>query len=57
MNTGISEESRVEDDFLITDNGYRLLGNGLIKTVEEIENYRAEHWSLIQIRSMKNIKN
>lgn len=34
---------RVEDDFLITDNGYRLLGNGLIKTVEEIENYRAEH--------------
>ncbi|MGL6128841.1 M24B family metallopeptidase, partial [Chryseobacterium artocarpi] len=34
---------RVEDDFLITDDGYRLLGNGLIKTVEEIENYRAEH--------------
>ncbi|WP_126650737.1 aminopeptidase P family protein [Chryseobacterium aureum] len=34
---------RVEDDFLITDNGYRLLGNGLIKTAEEIENYRAEH--------------
>ncbi|SEH32983.1 aminopeptidase P family protein [Chryseobacterium culicis] len=34
---------RVEDDFLITDEGYRLLGNGLIKTVEEIENYRAEY--------------
>lgn len=34
---------RVEDDFLITNDGYRLLGNGLIKTVEEIENYRAEH--------------
>lgn len=32
---------RVEDDFLITNDGYRLLGNGLIKTVEEIENYRA----------------
>ncbi|CAM3570656.1 aminopeptidase P family protein [Elizabethkingia occulta] len=34
---------RVEDDFLITNEGYRLLGNGLIKTVEEIENYRAQH--------------
>ncbi|REC60198.1 aminopeptidase P family protein [Chryseobacterium pennae] len=34
---------RVEDDFLITDHGYRLLGNGLITTVDEIENYRAEH--------------
>ncbi|WP_407481403.1 aminopeptidase P family protein [Elizabethkingia meningoseptica] len=32
---------RVEDDFLITNDGYRLLGNGLIKTVEEIEDYRA----------------
>lgn len=36
---------RIEDDFLITNDGYRLLGNGLIKTVEEIENYRAEHLS------------
>lgn len=36
---------RVEDDFLITDDGYRLLGNGLITTVDEIENYRAEHLS------------
>lgn len=36
---------RVEDDFLITDNGYRLLGNGLITTVDEIESYRAEHLS------------
>ncbi|WP_261512294.1 aminopeptidase P family protein [Chryseobacterium paludis] len=34
---------RVEDDFLITNDGYRLLGNGLIKTVAEIENYRTEH--------------
>lgn len=34
---------RVEDDFLITDDSYRLLGNGLITTVEEIENYRAEY--------------
>ncbi|WP_454060688.1 aminopeptidase P family protein [Elizabethkingia ursingii] len=34
---------RVEDDFLITNEGYRLLGNGLIKTVEEIENYRTQH--------------
>ncbi|WP_347217637.1 aminopeptidase P family protein [Chryseobacterium sp.] len=34
---------RVEDDFLITDDGYRLLGNGLITTVDEIENYRAEY--------------
>lgn len=34
---------RIEDDFMITDEGYRLLGNGLIKTVEEIENYRTEH--------------
>jgi Xaa-Pro aminopeptidase len=34
---------RIEDDFLITDEGHRLLGNGLIKTVEDIENYRAEH--------------
>lgn len=34
---------RVEDDFLITDDGYRLLGNGLITTVDEIETYRAEY--------------
>lgn len=34
---------RIEDDFLVTDDGYRLLGNGLIKTIEEIENYRTEH--------------
>lgn len=36
---------RVEDDFLITDDGYRLLGNGLITTVDEIETYRAEHFA------------
>ncbi|MBP2615618.1 aminopeptidase P family protein [Chryseobacterium jejuense] len=34
---------RVEDDFLITDDGHRLLGNGLITTVDEIESYRAEY--------------
>jgi len=34
---------RVEDDFLITNEGYRLLGNGLIKTVDEIEDYRTQH--------------
>ncbi|REC45423.1 aminopeptidase P family protein [Chryseobacterium pennipullorum] len=34
---------RVEDDFLITDDGYRLLGSGLITTVDDIENYRAEY--------------
>ncbi|MDV3506361.1 Xaa-Pro aminopeptidase [Elizabethkingia anophelis] len=34
---------RVEDDFLITNDGYRLLGNGLIKTVDEIESYRTQH--------------
>ncbi|SDI96052.1 aminopeptidase P family protein [Chryseobacterium jejuense] len=34
---------RVEDDFLITDDSYKLLGNGLITTVDEIENYRAEY--------------
>lgn len=33
---------RIEDDFLITRTGYKLLGNGLIKTVDEIEAFRAE---------------
>ncbi len=36
---------RIEDDFLITQNGYRLLGKGLLKTLEEIEDYRAAHLS------------
>lgn len=36
---------RIEDDFLITQNGYKLLGDGLIKTVKEIENYRTEYLS------------
>lgn len=31
---------RIEDDFLITSKGYRLLGPELFKTVEEIEDYR-----------------
>jgi len=34
---------RIEDNFLITENGYRLLGNGLIKTAEDIENYKSEY--------------
>lgn len=34
---------RIEDDFLITENGYRLLGDGLLKTADDIEKYRAEH--------------
>ncbi|RYG38459.1 MAG: M24 family metallopeptidase, partial [Chitinophagaceae bacterium] len=33
---------RVEENFIITDNGYRLLGEPLIKTVEEIESMRGE---------------
>src|SRR5699024_4841503 len=32
---------RIEDDFLITKEGYRLLGDGLIKTLNDIEAYRA----------------
>lgn len=34
---------RIEDNFLITDNGFRLLGPELIKSVEDIENYRTNH--------------
>lgn len=33
---------RIEDNFLIQDNGARLLGPELIKTVEEIEAYKAQ---------------
>lgn len=36
---------RIEDDFLITDKGYELIGDGLITTAEEVEAYRAEHLS------------
>lgn len=32
---------RIEDNFLITPSGYRLLGSELIKTVDEIEAWRA----------------
>lgn len=32
---------RIEDDFLITEEGYRLLGDGLLKTVEDIEDLRS----------------
>lgn len=31
---------RMEDDFLITASGYRLLGKGLISSLKEIEDYR-----------------
>ncbi len=31
---------RIEDNFLIEENGYRLLGPDLIKTVSEIEDFR-----------------
>jgi len=34
---------RIEDDFLITENNFRLLGPELIKTADEIENYRTNH--------------
>lgn len=34
---------RIEDDFLITADSYRLLGPELIKTVDEIEDYRKKH--------------
>ncbi len=34
---------RIEDDFLITQDGYRLLGPELIKTTDEIENYRSSN--------------
>ncbi|MGJ1386617.1 aminopeptidase P family protein [Sphingobacterium spiritivorum] len=34
---------RIEDDFLITADGYRLLGPELMKTAEEIENYRSNY--------------
>lgn len=33
---------RIEDDFLITQDSFRLLGPELIKTTQEIEDYRAE---------------
>ncbi|MFD2556435.1 aminopeptidase P family protein [Sphingobacterium tabacisoli] len=34
---------RIEDNFLITNEGFRLLGPELIKSVEDIENYRTNH--------------
>lgn len=34
---------RIEDNFLVTDHDYRLLGEGLIKSVAEIEDYRQAH--------------
>lgn len=34
---------RIEDNFLIQDNSYRLLGPELIKTVKEIEQYKRDH--------------
>jgi Xaa-Pro aminopeptidase len=34
---------RIEDDFLITADGYRLLGDPVPKSVKEVETYRANH--------------
>jgi len=34
---------RIEDNFLITDEGHQLLGDGLISSVDEIEDFRAKH--------------
>ncbi len=34
---------RIEDDFLITKEGYQLLGDGLIRKTKDIETYRATH--------------
>ncbi|RYL95826.1 aminopeptidase P family protein [Sporolactobacillus sp. THM7-4] len=48
----IPEESigiRIEDDVLVTNDGYEVLTTGLPRTVEEIESFMAEH--------NKNIKN
>lgn len=36
---------RIEDNFLITAGGYKLLGNGLISSLKEVEDYRAAHLS------------
>lgn len=36
---------RIEDDLLITKDGYRRLGDGLISTVKEIEDFRQKHLS------------
>jgi Xaa-Pro aminopeptidase len=36
---------RIEDNYLITADGYRVLGPPLIKSIEEIENYRSSHLS------------
>jgi Xaa-Pro aminopeptidase len=32
---------RIEEDFLVTENGYRLLGRPKPRTIEEIEAHRA----------------
>lgn len=34
---------RIEDNYLVTEQGNRRLGDGLISTADEIEAYRAEH--------------
>jgi len=35
---------RIEDDFVITENGHALLGDGLIKTAADVEDFRAAHF-------------
>ncbi|MFD2598731.1 aminopeptidase P family protein [Sphingobacterium corticis] len=34
---------RLEDNFLITPNGHQLLGPDLIKSIDDVENYRAQY--------------
>jgi len=36
---------RIEDNYVITDDGYRTLGPKLMQSFEEIEDYRAAHLS------------
>lgn len=36
---------RIEDNYLITEDGYRVLGPPLIQSIEEIETYRSSHLS------------
>ena len=33
---------RIEDDVLVTKTGYKVLSNGIPKTIDEIENFMSE---------------